>query len=85
MKSYTKVRNDATSCALIETLEELQGLREEMLHQDECKAAGLLLAQIGLILERVDHGIPSTRETFCSILRAAELTEPTPEAEEVTV
>lgn len=83
---YTLPEIEATRTdALGQTLKELRELRDGMLHQDERSHAGLLLAQITLVLERIEHGIPSDREAFSAVLRAAELTKPAVAAVEVTV
>lgn len=78
---YTRVETDSTR-ALTQTLKEVRGLRDELLRQDERSTDALLLAQVGLVLERIQRDIPSGREAFLAVLRAARLPEPTPEAVE---
>jgi len=70
--------------ALAGTLEAVRGLRDEYFQHNPNSRPSLLLAQMTFILQRIDHGIPSGREAFLAILRAARLPEPTPEAAEVT-
>lgn len=69
------IRPDQQGRALAETLEAVRGLRDTHLQEDSNSHAGLLLGQIGLVLQRFQHGIPSGRETFGSLLRAAGLSE----------
>ena len=57
-------------CALTDTLEEVRILRDKILIQDACSNAGLALAQIALILQRVECGISSGRESFHSLTYA---------------
>ena len=61
--------------ALALTLAEVRELRDESLRDNPGSRAGLALAQISLVLERIQRGIPSGRESFRSLLRAARLTE----------
>jgi len=68
--------------ALMQTLKELRELRDGYLRQDGGSSAGLLLAQITLVFERIQQGVPSGRETFTAALRAAQFTEPIHEAVE---
>ena len=83
---YTHVATDSSQThALTQTLEELRELRDGMLREDEYSAAGPLLAQITLVFERIQRGVPSRRETFIAALRASQSTEPRPEAVEVTL
>ena len=68
--------------AMTQSLDELRGLRDRVLREDEHSQAGLLLAQLVLILERIERGIPSGREAFLAVLRAAQLPESVPKAAE---
>ena len=61
--------------ALAQTLAEVRTLRDQLLTDDLCFQAGLVLGQIGLVLERLRHGIASDREAFTALLRAAGLAE----------
>ncbi len=82
-EGYPLPKNDSSQThAMTQSLDELRGLRDRVLREDEHSQAGLLLAQLTLIFERIDCGIPSGREAFVAILRAAQLPEPTPEAVE---
>ena len=76
--SCTPVRNNPppepdSTHGLTQTLGEVRELRDELLSGDERSRAGLVLAQITLILQRLQHDIPSDRENFRSLLRAAGL------------
>ena len=71
--------------ALAGTLEAVRVLRDEMLCEDEYSASSLLLAQLTFILERIEHGIPSGREAFLAVLRAAKLPKRVSKAAEVSV
>ena len=72
----------SASDALRETLAEARSLLDEILEEDPYSPAGTILGQAILILDRLQHGIPSRRGTFTSLLRAAQLTEPISEAVE---
>ena len=77
MKNTTEIQ-----AALEATLAELKPLQDQLLAEDARSQAGILLAQITLILQRIQHGIPSNRDAFVSVLQAAQLTEPNPETVE---
>ena len=84
-QDYTLPEIDSTPTdALTQTLAELRELRDELLRQDERSTDGLLLAQVGLVLERIQRDIPSGREAFIAVLRAARLPKPVLEAAEPT-
>ena len=72
-------------CALTETVVAVRVVRDELLWKDQNSRAGLVLGQVGLVLQRLQHGIPSRRETFYSLLRAAGLVEEKPACEMVEV
>ena len=73
-REYTRVEADSTH-ALAQTLGEVRELRDELLSGDERSRAGLVLSQITLILQRIQHDVPSGRENFTSLLCAAGLAE----------
>ena len=86
MQVNTEARvSSIQECALSDTLKAVRGLRDEYFLNEADSRPGLLLAQVAFILERIEHGIPSGRETFLAVVRAARLPEPTTEAAEVTV
>ncbi len=76
--------NSIQECALAATLKAVRGLRDEFFIDDANLRSGLLLAQTTLIFERIERGIPSGRDAFDAILRAARLPESVPEAAEPT-
>ena len=81
--AYREVHAESIQ-ALLETLTEVHSLRDECFRDNLNSRSGLLLAQTTLILERIECGIPSGREAFVAILRAARLPESVPEAAEPT-
>ena len=81
--AYLEVHSESIR-ALLGTLTEVRSLRDEFFLDDENSRPGLLLAQVTLILERIERGIPSGREAFIAILRASQLPESVPEATEPT-
>jgi len=77
-QSCTPVRNNPppepdSTHGLTQTLGEVRELRDELLSGDERSRAGLVLAQITLILQRLQHDIPSGSESFQSLLRVTDL------------
>ncbi len=76
-QDYTLWEIDSTPTdALTQTIGVLRVLRDERLHDNLNSRPGLLLAQVALILERLGCGIPSTRESFLNLLRAARQAKP---------
>lgn len=69
--------------ALLGALTEVRSLRDEFFLDDANSRPGLLLAQMTLILERIQHGIPCGKEPFLAVLRAAGLVEEKPAREMV--
>ena len=81
---FTKHPDDCDA-ALRGTLEAALGLRNERLREDPESREGLLLGQVTLILQRLQHNVPSGRENFTSLLRAAGLAEEKPVRERIEV
>ena len=61
--------------ALVETIESAQALRDDLLRQDEHSGAYMILVQVTLILQRLQHGVPSSKESFNSLLGPVGLAE----------
>ena len=74
--------NTNQGCALADTLKAVRVLRDEWFRDNPNSRPGLLFAQLTFIFQRIERGIPSGREAFIAILRAAQLPESIPEAAE---
>ena len=61
--------NAKISKALNETLGKLRPLRDSLLAEDDRSRHGLFLAQVALLLTRVQHGLAAKREDFSSLIQ----------------
>ncbi len=61
--------------ALGETIKEARAFRDDLLRRDEHSRASMVLVRVVVILQRLQHDIPSGRERFGSLLHAAGLAE----------
>ena len=61
--------------SLQKTIETLRAVRDEYFLDNVNSSSGAVLGQVTLILQRLQHDIPSGRGSFHSLLRAARLAE----------